>query len=45
VLEMIAALQARFGFTLVIATHDADIAAGLGRVIELRDGRIIEDER
>ena len=45
VLEMIDALQRRFGFTLVVATHDADIAAGLGRFVELRDGRVVEDER
>ena len=44
-LEMIDALQHRFGFTLVIATHDADVAAGLSRVIELRDGRVVEDGR
>jgi putative ABC transport system ATP-binding protein len=45
VLELMDALQGRLGFTLVIATHDADVAAGLRRVIELRDGRIVEDER
>lgn len=43
-LEMVDALQDRIGFTLVVATHDADVAAGLGRVIELRDGRIVEDD-
>lgn len=42
-LEMIDALQGRFGFTPVVATHDADVAAGLGRVIELRDGRVVEE--
>jgi ABC-type lipoprotein export system ATPase subunit len=45
VLDLIDALQARAGFTLVVATHDADIAAGLDRVVELQDGRIVEDER
>jgi ABC-type lipoprotein export system ATPase subunit len=43
VLEMIDALQGRLGFTLVVATHDADVAAGLGRVIELRDGRVVPE--
>ena len=43
VLELIDALQGRFGFTLVVATHDADVAAGLGRVVELRNGRVVED--
>jgi putative ABC transport system ATP-binding protein len=45
VLEMIDALQHRFDFTLVVATHDADIAAGLGRFVELRDGRVVKDDR
>ena len=45
VLELIDALQSRLGFTLVIATHDAEIAAGLARVIELRDGRVVGDEQ
>lgn len=45
VLELIDALQGRLGFTLVVATHDADVAARLGRVIELRDGRVVPEER
>ena len=45
VLELIDALQVRLGFTLVLATHDADVAAGLDRIIELRDGRIVSDDR
>jgi ABC-type lipoprotein export system ATPase subunit len=45
VLELIDALQQRLGFALVVATHDADIAAGLGRLVELRDGRVVEDDR
>ena len=44
VLELVDALHARIGFTLVVATHDADIAAGLGRLVELRDGRIVESQ-
>ncbi len=42
-LALIDAAQERFGFTLVLATHDADIAAELDRCIELRDGAIVED--
>ena len=44
-LEMIDALQRRFGFTLVVATHDADVAAGLDRQVELRDGAVVEESR
>ena len=43
VLDLIRALRARVGFTLVVATHDADLAAGLGRLVELRDGRLVAD--
>jgi ABC-type lipoprotein export system ATPase subunit len=45
VLEMINALQVRFAFTLVVATHEADVASLLGRTIELRDGRIVGEKR
>ena len=33
----------RAGQTLVVVTHEADIAARTGRVIELEDGRIVGD--
>jgi putative ABC transport system ATP-binding protein len=41
VLELIEALRDRLGFTLVLATHDADIAAALPRHLELRDGAVV----
>jgi predicted ABC-type transport system involved in lysophospholipase L1 biosynthesis ATPase subunit len=40
VLGLIEALQRERGFALVIATHDADVAARCARVLELRDGRL-----
>ena len=43
VLALIDGAQERFGFTLIVATHDANIAAGLDRRVELRDGTIVED--
>ncbi len=45
VLALIVAAQEQLGFTLVIATHDADVAAGLDRCVELRDGAIVEDSQ
>ncbi|HEY8492979.1 MAG TPA: ABC transporter ATP-binding protein [Myxococcota bacterium] len=33
------------GITLVLVTHEPDIAACLARVVEMRDGRIVRDER
>ncbi len=35
----------RAGRTLVVITHEADVAAHAQRVIRMRDGRIIADER
>jgi ABC-type lipoprotein export system ATPase subunit len=40
VLDLIEALQREFGFALVIATHDAGVAARAERVLELSDGRV-----
>ena len=45
VLALIVAAQEQLGFTLVIATHDADVAAGLDRRVELQDGAIVEDSQ
>lgn len=44
VLELIEALQNEFGFALVLATHDADVAARFARRIELHDGRVVNEE-
>jgi ABC-type lipoprotein export system ATPase subunit len=45
VFDLIDALQAEFAFALVVATHDADVAARDGRVVELSDGRVVGDVR
>lgn len=44
ILALIEALQREVGFALVIATHDADVAARLEREVELHDGRIVREE-
>ncbi len=41
VLDLIEQAQERLAFTLVVATHDADVAARLGRRVELLDGRVV----
>ena len=33
------------GVTVVVVTHDAEVAARTERIVELRDGRIVADER
>jgi len=44
VLNLIDALQQQFGFALVTATHDSDVAARYERRIELCDGRVVAEE-
>jgi ABC-type lipoprotein export system ATPase subunit len=44
VLDLIDALRERCGFSLVIATHEREVAARCERTIELVDGRIVEGE-
>ena len=43
IMDLLFARQAETGATLFIITHDASLAARCGRIIEMRDGRIIED--
>jgi len=44
VLDLIEALECEFGFALVVATHDANVAARLGRELELEDGYVVREE-
>ena len=44
VLELVLRLQEAHGMTLVVATHDPNVAASCQRVVSLRDGQIISDE-
>jgi putative ABC transport system ATP-binding protein len=44
VLDLIEALQAEFGFAVVVATHAADVAARYSRELELEDGNIVREE-
>lgn len=43
VIELLFDLQARYGTTLLLITHDAGLAARCGRQVRLADGRIAED--
>lgn len=45
VIEMLFARLAETGATLVLITHDAALAERCDRVIEMKDGHIIRDER
>ncbi len=35
----------RSGITIVLVTHEPDIARYAGRILSFRDGRLVKDER
>ena len=43
VLDLIDSLQSQFGFSLVTATHDPDVAARSTREVDLEDGSIVRE--
>lgn len=43
VLELLDELQRTYGFALVVATHDRDVASRFERELELHDGRIVRE--
>ncbi|HWF84155.1 MAG TPA: ABC transporter ATP-binding protein [Vicinamibacterales bacterium] len=45
ILALIRDLHSRLGSTVVIVTHDLEVAESCSRTIALRDGRIVEDVR
>jgi len=45
ILKLIDDLHARLGSTVLIVTHDAEVAEGCSRTVALRDGHIVEDRR
>ena len=44
ILKMFQELNRRFNQTVVLVTHNPELAAYTERVIELRDGRVVDDE-
>jgi putative ABC transport system ATP-binding protein len=43
ILELLARLRAENQMTIILATHDPQIAARCDRLIRLRDGAVIDD--
>jgi ABC-type lipoprotein export system ATPase subunit len=45
ILRLIQDLHSKLGSTIMIVTHDLDVAEQCSRTVSLRDGRIVEDHR
>jgi len=45
IIDLMLSLRERYGMTMLIATHDAEVAASCDRIVRLHDGRIVADDR
>lgn len=45
IIDLLLSLTGQYGMTLLVATHDPEVAASCDRIVRLRDGRIVSDER
>jgi putative ABC transport system ATP-binding protein len=45
VIELLHELNREDGQTIVLVTHDLGIGSGAGRLIRMRDGRLVGDRR
>ena len=45
IMETLVSLNSEQGITIILVTHEADIAAFADRIVTMRDGRIVADER
>jgi len=43
ILDLLSGLQYELGTTLLLVTHDAQVAASCQRIVSVRDGRIVDD--
>ncbi|HEX6419806.1 MAG TPA: ABC transporter ATP-binding protein [Acidimicrobiales bacterium] len=43
IMDLLLELRERYGMTIVVATHDPQVAARCDRVVRLRDGRIVDE--
>ncbi|MGY6023642.1 ABC transporter ATP-binding protein [Streptomyces spinosirectus] len=45
IMDLLMSLRERYGMTMLVATHDPEVAANGDRVVRLQDGRITSDRR
>jgi putative ABC transport system ATP-binding protein len=45
IVDLLLSLRERYGMTMLVATHDTEVAANCDRIVRLHDGRIAADER
>ncbi|MFJ8804088.1 hypothetical protein [Streptomyces sp. NPDC102487] len=45
IIDLLMSLRESYGMTMIIATHDAEVAAHGDRVVRLQDGRITSNQR
>jgi putative ABC transport system ATP-binding protein len=43
IVDLLLALRERYGMTIVVATHDPQVAAACERLVRLRDGHVVDD--
>lgn len=45
IIDLLLSLREQYGMTMLVATHDAEVAANCDRIVRLHDGRILADDR
>ena len=45
IIDLLRRLSRTEGLSIVLVTHDAEIAAGADRIVRMSDGRVVEDSR
>ncbi|WP_229870865.1 ABC transporter ATP-binding protein [Streptomyces phaeofaciens] len=45
IIDLLLSLRERYGMTLLVTTHDPEVAVSCDRIVRLRDGRVVADEQ
>ncbi|WP_406004815.1 ABC transporter ATP-binding protein [Streptomyces sp. NBC_00637] len=45
IVDLLFSLRERYGMTLLLSTHDPEVAVSCDRIVRLRDGRVVADEQ